>query len=62
MSAYIPLKTSRHAPVLPNGPLMHSNRTCFEDRSSVPLTIKLYNKNTSTPQTDSAAYVKGIAQ
>jgi hypothetical protein len=50
MTACLPVKISKHASVLSNDPLMHSNSTRFKKRSAIPLEIRLYNKNTPTHQ------------
>jgi len=50
MTVCLLLKISKHASVLSNDPLMHSNSTRFKKRSSIPLVIWFYNKNTPTPQ------------
>jgi len=43
MTIYLPVKISKHASVLSNDPLMHSNSTRFKKRSSIPLAIRLDN-------------------
>ena len=48
MKECFPVKISKHAYVLSNDPLMHSNSTRFKKRSAIPLEIRLYNKNTPT--------------
>ena len=50
MKSCLPVKISKHASVLSNDPLMPSNSTRFKKRSPIPLKIRIYNKNTPTPQ------------